>query len=171
MSLNNWSLLPSHSRKLNVSLRFPFSGMRVLSPMWMLLSSPHNRRSPNRYSVNDNPSRTLKNRLSDSRRPEQLSLSSQQHIVGRPGLTVEMKVGPIVSTRHFFTTSMNSQIPVIVEKSFSTCGCKKFQLDVLGDHLSSVLFGLKIFFFVVTNFFSRVNYGIFKTTRPHGEHL
>jgi hypothetical protein len=35
----------------------------------------------------------------------------------------------------FFTTSIDSQIPVIVEKSLFTCGCKKFQLDVLGDHL------------------------------------
>ena len=29
---------------------------------------------------------------------------------------------------------MGAQIPVI-EKSLSVCGCKKFQLDVLGDHL------------------------------------
>jgi hypothetical protein len=30
---------------------------------------------------------------------------------------------------------MGSQIPVIVEKPLSTCGCKKFQLDTHGDHL------------------------------------
>ena len=30
---------------------------------------------------------------------------------------------------------MGAQIPVIAEKSLSVCGCKKFQLDVLGDHL------------------------------------
>jgi hypothetical protein len=30
---------------------------------------------------------------------------------------------------------MGSQIPVIAEDPLSTCGCKKFQLDALGDHL------------------------------------
>jgi hypothetical protein len=34
----------------------------------------------------------------------------------------------------FFSTSMGAQIPVIVEKPVPTCGCKKFQLDPLGDH-------------------------------------
>ncbi len=35
----------------------------------------------------------------------------------------------------FFSTSMGAQIPVIAEKPLATCGCRKFQLDSLGDHL------------------------------------
>jgi hypothetical protein len=35
----------------------------------------------------------------------------------------------------FFSASMGAQIPVIVEKSLATCGCRKFQLDPLVDHL------------------------------------
>ena len=35
----------------------------------------------------------------------------------------------------FFTTSVGSQIPVITEMPLSTCGYKKFQLDVLVDYL------------------------------------
>jgi hypothetical protein len=31
--------------------------------------------------------------------------------------------------------TMGAQIPVIVEKTLVTCGCRKFQLDVLGYHL------------------------------------
>jgi hypothetical protein len=30
---------------------------------------------------------------------------------------------------------MGAQIPVIVEKPLAACGCRKFQLDALGDHL------------------------------------
>jgi hypothetical protein len=30
---------------------------------------------------------------------------------------------------------MGVQIPVIVEKPSVSCGCKKFQIDALGDHL------------------------------------
>ncbi len=37
----------------------------------------------------------------------------------------------------FFSTSMGDQIPVIVEIPLATCGCKKFQLDPLGDHLNT----------------------------------
>jgi hypothetical protein len=37
----------------------------------------------------------------------------------------------------FFSASMGAQIPVIVEKPFVTCGCRKFQLDPLGDHLNT----------------------------------
>jgi hypothetical protein len=33
------------------------------------------------------------------------------------------------------TPNLGTQIPVIVEKSLSTCGYKKFQLDTLDDHL------------------------------------
>ena len=32
---------------------------------------------------------------------------------------------------------MGSQIPVMAEKPLATCGCKKFQLDPLGDHLKT----------------------------------
>jgi hypothetical protein len=35
----------------------------------------------------------------------------------------------------FFSTSMDAQIPVIAEKSLVFCGCRKFQVDTLGDHL------------------------------------
>jgi hypothetical protein len=37
----------------------------------------------------------------------------------------------------FFSTSMGAQIPVLVEKPLATCGCRKFQLDPLGDHLNT----------------------------------
>jgi hypothetical protein len=32
---------------------------------------------------------------------------------------------------------MDAQIPVIAEKPLATCGCRKFQLDPLGDHLNT----------------------------------
>jgi hypothetical protein len=35
---------------------------------------------------------------------------------------------------------MGAQIPVIVEKPLATCGCRKFQLDPLGDHLNTCTF-------------------------------
>ncbi len=35
----------------------------------------------------------------------------------------------------FFSTSMGAQITVIVEKPLAACGCRKFQIDSLGDHL------------------------------------
>jgi hypothetical protein len=35
----------------------------------------------------------------------------------------------------FFSTSMDAQIPVIVEKPLAVCGCRKFGIDTLGDHL------------------------------------
>ncbi len=37
----------------------------------------------------------------------------------------------------FFFTSMGTQIPVIPEKPLAVCGCRKFQVDTLGDHLCS----------------------------------
>jgi hypothetical protein len=37
----------------------------------------------------------------------------------------------------FFSTSMGAQIPAISEKPLATCGCRKFQLDPLGDHLNT----------------------------------
>jgi hypothetical protein len=33
----------------------------------------------------------------------------------------------------FFSTSMGAQIPVIAEKTLVACGCRKFQIDALGD--------------------------------------
>jgi hypothetical protein len=35
----------------------------------------------------------------------------------------------------FFVMTMDTQIPVITEKSLTACGCRKFQLDVMGVHL------------------------------------
>ena len=35
----------------------------------------------------------------------------------------------------FFSTSMGAQIPVIAEKPLAVCGCRKFKVDALGDHL------------------------------------
>ncbi len=32
---------------------------------------------------------------------------------------------------------MGAQIPVIAEKPLATSGCRKFQLDPLGDHLNT----------------------------------
>jgi hypothetical protein len=37
----------------------------------------------------------------------------------------------------FVSTPMGAQIPVIAEKPLATFGCKKFQLDPLGDHLNT----------------------------------
>jgi hypothetical protein len=37
----------------------------------------------------------------------------------------------------FFSTSMGAQVPVIPEKPLATSGCRKFQLDPLGDHLNT----------------------------------
>ncbi len=37
----------------------------------------------------------------------------------------------------FFSASIGAQIPLIAEKPFATCGCRKFQLDPLGDHLNT----------------------------------
>jgi hypothetical protein len=35
----------------------------------------------------------------------------------------------------FFVMTMGAQIPVIAEKPLAPCGCRKFQLDSMGDHL------------------------------------
>jgi hypothetical protein len=35
----------------------------------------------------------------------------------------------------FFAMTMGAQIPVIAEKPLAACGCRKFQLDALGDYL------------------------------------
>ncbi len=42
----------------------------------------------------------------------------------------------IINNKTFFCMTMGTQIPVIDEKEpIVTCGCRKFQLDDLGDHL------------------------------------
>jgi hypothetical protein len=35
----------------------------------------------------------------------------------------------------FFPTAMDAQIPVITEKPLAVCGCRKFGIDALDDHL------------------------------------
>ncbi len=35
----------------------------------------------------------------------------------------------------FFVMTMGAQIPVLAEKPLAACGCRKFQLDAMGDHL------------------------------------
>ena len=37
----------------------------------------------------------------------------------------------------FLSTSMGAHIPVIAEKPLAACGCRKFQIDPLGDHLNT----------------------------------
>ena len=37
----------------------------------------------------------------------------------------------------FFSTAMGAQIPVISEKPLAACGCMKFQIDSLGEHIST----------------------------------
>ena len=37
----------------------------------------------------------------------------------------------------FFATVMGAQIPVISEKPLAACGCRRFQIDPLGDHIST----------------------------------
>ncbi len=39
----------------------------------------------------------------------------------------------------FFSTSMGAQIPVIAEKPLAVCGCRKFKIDALGDHLCTCM--------------------------------
>jgi len=53
----------------------------------------------------------------------------------RLGLTVETTPGLLVSLQTFFSTSMGAQIPVIAEKPLAVCGCRRFKVDALGDHL------------------------------------
>ena len=79
VSLSSRRFLPSASRRSTVSLRFPFSGMRVLPPILTLLTYPHRIGSPKRYSATDIP-QNLKLMYSVSRHTEQLRLRSQ-HIV------------------------------------------------------------------------------------------
>ena len=55
--LSSRRLLVFHYRSSTASLRLPLCGMRALPPMLMLLPSPHNLGSPNRYSATGSPSR------------------------------------------------------------------------------------------------------------------
>jgi hypothetical protein len=72
-----------------------------------------------------------------SRRAEQLSLRSQHRIVAtvEPHRRDETWSASLWQT--FFSTSMGAQIPVIAETPLAACGCRKFQIDPLGDHLST----------------------------------
>ena len=54
---------------------------------------------------------------------------------GRSGLTVETKPGLLVSDRHSSPPPWETRVPVITEKPLAACGCRKFQIDPLGDHL------------------------------------
>jgi hypothetical protein len=75
-------LLVSLYRSSTDSLRIPLCGMRTLSPILMLLSSPHSLGSPNRYSTTSSSSRISNScQVAGSHRAEQLRLYSQQHIV------------------------------------------------------------------------------------------
>ena len=79
VSLSSRKLLPSSFHNLTTSLSLPLCGMRTLSPMLLLLSSPHIIGSPNRYS--EVPFWDLKLMFVGSCHDEQLSWCSQQHIV------------------------------------------------------------------------------------------
>jgi hypothetical protein len=97
------------------------------------------------------PFQDLKLMFTGSLRAEQLSLRSQQRIVA----TVEDSVlrtemsdlesqeedAPrcilFFNPMSWFSTSMGTQILLIAEKPLATCGCRKFQLDPLGDHLNT----------------------------------
>jgi hypothetical protein len=58
VSLSSSRMIPSPSQNVTDSLTIPLCGMRVLSPVLLLLSYPHNLGSPNRFSVNGSPSGT-----------------------------------------------------------------------------------------------------------------
>jgi hypothetical protein len=110
------------------------------------------------------PFRDLKLMFAGSRRAEQLSLRSQQRIVATVEDSVLRTVmtdleseeedffkpmswlGQIRSHRRdeawsaglwqtFFAMTMGAQIPVIAEKPLAACGCRKLQVDPLGDRL------------------------------------
>jgi hypothetical protein len=40
----------------------------------------------------------------------------------------------------FFSNSMVAQIPVMAENPITACGCRKFQIDPLGDHLNTPVY-------------------------------
>ncbi len=88
------------------------------------------------------PSRDLKLKFVGSRRAEQLNFLSQQHIVSTVEDSVlRMEMAGLESQeedapkRVLFFKPMSAQIPVIPERPLTACGCRKFQIDALGDHL------------------------------------
>jgi hypothetical protein len=83
------------------------------------------------------PFRDLKLMFPDSRHTEELSLRSQQHMLGQIRSHRRDETWSTSLWETFFSASMGVQIPVIVEKPLATCGCRKFQLDPLGDHLNT----------------------------------
>ena len=88
----------------------------------------------------------------DSRHVEQLGLRSQQRIVATvedsvlrtemAGLESQEEDAPkrilFFKPMSWLSTSMGAQIPLIAEKPLAACGCRKFQIDDLGDHLCAV---------------------------------
>jgi hypothetical protein len=38
----------------------------------------------------------------------------------------------------FFTACVGAKIPALAELPLSACGCKKFAIDALGDHVSTI---------------------------------
>jgi hypothetical protein len=45
--------------------------------------------------------------------------------------------------QNFFAMTMGAKIPVIAEKPLAACGCRKFQLDAMGDHVCTAHSGAK----------------------------
>ena len=39
--------------------------------------------------------------------------------------------------QHFYAACVGANIPALAELPFSACGCKKFTIDALGDHVST----------------------------------
>jgi hypothetical protein len=81
------------------------------------------------------PFRDLKLMFAGSRRA--VSVSSSTSWLGqiRPHRRDESWSASLWQT--FVSKSMGAQIPVMAEKSLTTCGWRKFQLDPLGDHLNT----------------------------------
>jgi hypothetical protein len=52
---------------------------------------------------------------------------------------------PATLWKTFFSVSLGVPIPDITERSFAACGCRRFQIDTLGDHLGTCIghFGAK----------------------------
>jgi hypothetical protein len=44
---------------------------------------------------------------------------------------------PATLWQTFFSVSLGAPIPAIAEKPLAACGCRKFQIDALGDHLGT----------------------------------
>ncbi len=105
--LSSRKLLPSPSHRSTVSLRLHLCGMIALTPMLLLLLSPHSIGLLNRSS-------DIVGQIRTYRRDDAWSASLCQT---------------------FFAMTMGVQIPFITEKPLAACGCRKFQIDAMGDHL------------------------------------